>query len=146
MCISCCFNAAVAEPWQQTDSVSYFTSNIVLACKAHGRAEQSARTLPQTNGDVRVHYGTFDLNVQFCFHHVLYVRSNWYPFNSHARRLGSPWEPRGPKGGTQHVLPGLTHGPAPWWRDPPAQLQRKSLRTSTAWSAKATTMRNMMSQ
>lgn len=64
--VSCCIIAVGAEPWQQTDSDIYLTL-YVLACKAYGRAEQSPWTLPQTNGGVCIHHGTFDAKVQFVF-------------------------------------------------------------------------------
>lgn len=73
----------------------------------------------------------------------------WFRF-SHDRLLGAPRELQWPLGETQSVCPdptqGPTRGPARWWTDPPALLQKRSPRTSSAWCAGAATMRNTMSR
>lgn len=71
---------------------------------------------------------------------------NWYYLNfSLDKHLGGQWELQELVGETQSVCLVPTHGPAHWWTDPPAQLQRKSPRTSLVWFAKAATVRTMMS-
>lgn len=69
----------------------------------------------------------------------------WFCF-SHDRLLGAPQELQRLLEETRSVCPDPTRGPAHWWTDPPALLQRRSPRTSSAWCARAATMRNTMSR
>lgn len=69
----------------------------------------------------------------------------WFCF-SHDRLLGAPRELQRLLEEIRSVCPDPTRGPARWWTDPPALLQRRRPRTSSTWCARAATTRNTMSR
>lgn len=65
---------------------------------------------------------------------------------SPSKHLDALWGLQQLVGETQSVCLDPTQDPAHWWMDPPAQPQRRTLRISSAWFAKAATMWKRMSQ